>query len=667
MTLNHVLSPIRLADLVLPNRIMMGSMHVGLEKLAGGIQRLADFYAERAKGKVGLIVTGGIAVTQEGGFGPQFCGIYDDAQIEQLAPITEAVHRAGGRIALQLFHSGRYAYEEQTGHTPLAPSALRAAINSTTPRAMTAEEITETIRAFAAGARRARQAGFDAVEIMGSEGYLINQFLSPVTNQRNDQWGGDFPRRSRFAIEVMRAVRAEVGAGYPVIFRMSGLDLMPDSTTMEETLQFARFIEQAGADALNIGIGWHESKVPTIAMMVPRGAFAWVAQQIKQAVSVPVIASNRINDMRLAEQILSEGISDMVSMARPFLADPDILVKSMDGRFDHVNTCIACNQACLDHIFSGLAASCLVNPQAGRESELTLVAAAESKKIAVVGAGPAGMEAARVLAKRGHRVTLFEKQDQLGGQLNFARQVPGKQEFAETMRYYRAELAQAGVHVRLGEAATADTLLKEGFAEVVLATGVTPRLPEIKGIDLPHVASYAQVFSGEVRVGRRVVMIGAGGIACDLAHYLASSRVVDASVIRYLQEHRILDEQSSKTVTASGRQIAMLRRGKHVGAGLGKTTRWAVLAQLKQAGVQMLTQIEYGEITREGVSYTIQGERKFLAADTVIIAAGSVANHQLADELDGRLPVHLIGGAREAGELDAKRAILEGALLARSM
>jgi 2,4-dienoyl-CoA reductase (NADPH2) len=667
MGLAKVLEPIRIGSMTLPNRIMMGSMHVGLEKLDGGVHRLAAFYAERARGEAGLIVTGGAAVNPEAGMGEQYCNVYRDEHIEKLRHIPAAVHEAGGKIALQLFHAGRYASKDATGLDPVAPSPLQAPINRWKPRELTAEEIEMTVQSFADGAVRAQKAGFDAVEIMGSEGYLINQFLSPVTNKREDEWGGDFTRRARFGIEVAKRVRKAVGPEYPIIFRMSGLDLMPDSTTTEETLQFARMLQEAGMDALNVGIGWHESQVPTIAMMVPRGAYVWVAQQIKQVVSIPVIASNRINDVRQAEAILQDERCDLVSMARPFLADPLIVKKSKEGRHDEVNTCIACNQACLDHIFEGKVASCLVNPEVGREKEWAVVPATVRKRVAVVGAGPAGLEASRVLAERGHQVVLLEKQNRIGGQLNYARQVPGKDEFNETLRYYRTQLNRLGVEIRLGTLATADSLEREGFEEVVIATGVIPRRPEIPGVGLPHVVSYDQVFEKQARVGRRVAIVGAGGIACDLSHLLVQDEAISARAAQYLLEYRILDAKGVHHLQQSGRKVYMLRRGKHVGTGLGKTTRWAVLANLKRHGVEMMTQIEYKEITPEGVIIR-QGEQDHLVpADTVIIAAGATSNNSLFHALQGRLPVHLIGGAKEAGELDAKRAIYEGSEVGRAI
>ncbi|WP_255668306.1 oxidoreductase [Brevibacillus daliensis] len=665
--LKHVFHPIKINELILPNRIMMGSMHVGLEALDHGMERLAAFYAERAKGGVGLIVTGGAAVCPEGGAGEGFTNVYADEHIEKLRLLPEAVHREGGRIALQLFHSGRYAYKHKTGLDPVAPSPLQATINRDAPIEMDAELIERTIEAYVQAARRTKTAGFDAIEIMGSEGYLINQFLSPVTNKRTDEWGGDFERRARFGVEIMKRVRKEVGCEYPVIFRMSGIDLMPDTTTLEETISFAKLLEDAGADLLNIGIGWHESQVPTISMMVPRASYVWVAKMIKDAVSLPVVASNRINDVRLADKVLAEGQSDMVSMARPFLADPYILTKSGFGQFDRVNTCIACNQACLDHIFEDKPASCLVNPLAGREYDLSIEKTDQPKKVAVVGAGPAGLEAARVLAERGHQVWLYEKNDKLGGQLTFACQVPGKIEFLETIRYYETELRRLCVTIRLGESICEEELQSVGIDEVVIAAGVTPRVPSIPGIDLPHVVRYTDVFTGKVKVGERVAVIGAGGIACDLSHLLLTNTSLSADTGQYLGQYGILAPQMFATFQQSKRSITLLRRGKHVGTGLGKTTRWALLSLLKKHGVVMKTRIDYSRITEEGVVYIENGEEHLLPADTIIIAAGSTSNQEWRNILSAERIVHLIGGAKEAGELDAKRAIREGMEVALSI
>ncbi|QOS99189.1 FAD-dependent oxidoreductase [Brevibacterium sp. JNUCC-42] len=665
--LSHIFQPIQIATLQLPNRVIMGSMHVGLEALDHGYERLTAFYVERAKGEAGLIVTGGAAVLPEGGGGVGFTNIYADEHIQPLYNMTRAVHDAGGRIALQLFHAGRYAYKEMTGLDPVAPSPLQAPINRTAPIEMNEELILDTIQAFANATRRAKEAGFDAVEIMGSEGYLINQFLSPVTNQRSDGWGGDFERRARFGLEIARQVKEVAGPEYPVFFRMSGLDVMPNSTTLEESVQFAKGLEKIGIDALNIGIGWHESQVPTISMMVPRASYVWVAKAIKEAVGIPVIASNRINDVRLANQIVAEGHSDLVSMARPFLADPYIVAKSRAGRFAEVNTCIACNQACLDHIFEGKTASCLVNPLAGREWDISITPAEAIKKVAVIGAGPAGMEAARVLALRGHDVSLWEKNIRLGGQLNFASQVPGKREFKETLRYYENELRRLGVQMHLGEEATSDKLIAQGVTEVVLATGVTPRSPELPGMELPHVVSYADVFTGKVPVGQQVVIIGAGGIACDLSHLLVTNTSFSAESGQYLAEYGIVPEKSYMSMQHNKRSITLLRRGKHVGTGLGKTTRWAVLALLKKHGVVTKTEIEYKEILPDGVRIIEKEQEVFIPADTVIIAAGSTPNRILVDSLPTDMKVHLIGGAKEAGELDAKRAIWEGMSVGREV
>ncbi|QDX95541.1 NADPH-dependent 2,4-dienoyl-CoA reductase [Brevibacillus laterosporus] len=665
--LSHIFQPIQIATLQLPNRVIMGSMHVGLEALDHGYERLTAFYVERAKGEAGLIVTGGAAVLPEGGGGVGFTNIYADEHIQPLYNMTRAVHDAGGRIALQLFHAGRYAYKEMTGLDPVAPSPLQAPINRTAPIEMNEELILDTIQAFANATRRAKEAGFDAVEIMGSEGYLINQFLSPVTNQRSDGWGGDFERRARFGLEIARQVKEVAGPEYPVFFRMSGLDVMPNSTTLEESVQFAKWLEKIGIDALNIGIGWHESQVPTISMMVPRASYVWVAKAIKEAVGIPVIASNRINDVRLANQIVAEGHSDLVSMARPFLADPYIVAKSRAGRFAEVNTCIACNQACLDHIFEGKTASCLVNPLAGREWDISITPAEAIKKVAVIGAGPAGMEAARVLALRGHDVSLWEKNIRLGGQLNFASQVPGKSEFKETLRYYENELRRLGVQMHLGEEATSDKLVAQGVTEVVLATGVTPRSPKLPGMELPHVVSYADVFTGKVPVGQQVVIIGAGGIACDLSHLLVTNTSFSAESGQYLAEYGIVPAKSYVSMQHNKRSITLLRRGKHVGTGLGKTTRWAVLALLKKHGVVTKTEIEYKEILPDGVRIIEKEQEVFIPADTVIIAAGSTPNRILVDSLPPDMKVHLIGGAKEAGELDAKRAIWEGMSVGREV
>lgn len=643
MELIRLFQPIRLGSLEIPNRVIMGSMHVGLEGAGEGGQALIDFYRERAgQDGPGLIVTGGISVSPEGEGGFHFLGFYREKDREIMARLTSQVHREGGRIAAQLFHAGRYAYQEITGVGAVAPSAIRSPIHRFPPRALTPEEIGETIAKFAAGAKIARECGFDAVEIMGSEGYLINQFLSPVTNQRTDEWGGSFEKRARFALEVVRAVRRAVGEGYPVIFRMSGADLVPGSTTEEETIRFAGMLAALGVNAINVGIGWHESQVPTISMMVPRAGFIHVAEQIKRTVPVPVIGSNRINDPRLAEELLERGACDMVSMARPFLADPDLLRKARKLEYDRINTCIACNQACLDHIFEGKPVSCLVNPRAGRESRWKPFVTERPRTIAIIGGGPAGMEAARSLAESGERVTLFEKSDELGGQLNLAKLIPGKREFNETLRYYRHELERLGVNIRLRHSPAPEEILAMEPDLVVLATGVKPRVPDLPGVNLPHVHTYQQVLRGEVETGQRVAIVGAGGIGCDLAHYLSER---------------------------GRRQIHLLRRKGKPGENLGKTTRWALISHLRQKGVRFLNELSYERIENDGIVVRLQRERGAetvkIPADTIILAAGQESGTWDASTLrNAGIPVIQIGGARHPGELDAKRAIYEGASIA---
>ncbi|SDO61480.1 FAD-dependent oxidoreductase [Alkalicoccus daliensis] len=636
-----LLEPFYLGSLKLRTRVMMGSMHVGLEGLDRGEERLTEFYRRRAQNDVGLIVTGGAAVCPEGsGGGKDFMTIYKEEDVTRWQPLTEAVHEEGGAIALQLFHAGRYAYKAQTELDPVAPSAIRSPINPDTPRALSIEEIEQTIEDFAAGAVRAKQAGFDAVEIMGSEGYLINEFVSPVTNQRTDEWGGTLENRLRFPIAIMKAVKKAVGSDFPVIFRMSGVDLIEGSTTEEETITWAKALEAAGADALNIGIGWHESRVPTISMKVPRMQFVPVAEKLAPHVTVPVIASNRINNPGDAEDILQRGAVQMISMARPFLADPAILTKAKQGAYEEINTCIACNQACLDHVFEGKAATCLVNPEAGRELDLPLYPSASPKKVVVIGAGPAGMETARVAAERGHTVTLVDERNEIGGQLNYSKRIPGKEEFYETLRYFRVQLEKLGVEVQLGKTVTAEDPLLLSADEVVLSTGIIPRNPELDG--LKHALSYKDVFDGKVPVGNNIVIIGGGGIACDLALFLA---------------------KKGKT------SLTLLQRGKSFARGIGKTTRWATIMEMKQKGIRMIGGIEeYHRIEKDKVVYTLDGEELSAACDTVIIAAGQLVNHSLGEELRAKgMNVHIIGGAKDALGLDAKRAIYDGAVTARSI
>ncbi|ADG05998.1 NADPH-dependent 2,4-dienoyl-CoA reductase [Kyrpidia tusciae] len=689
-----LLSAGRIGRLVLPNRVIMGSLHLGFENFPKGAEYLASFYAERAKGRVGLIITGGSAVTPEGASDLQFSRIWDSTESDKFVRITTAVHQAGGRIALQLFHAGRYAREDKTGLQPVAPSAVPTRMSPTLARELREDEVEAIIEAFGRGAALAKEYGFDAVEIMGSEGYLINQFLSPVTNRREDGWGGTFEKRARFGLEVARSVRRCAGEDFPVIFRMSGLDLIPDSTTWEETVRFARLLEENGVDALNIGIGWHESAIPTVQAHVPHAAFAHVAGEIKRAVSIPVVVSNRINRPELANRLLAEGVADFVSMARPFLADPHFVRKVEEGRPESINTCIACNQACLDKTFTHRPVSCLVNPQAGRESLLPVVRTENPMRVAVVGGGPAGMEACRVLALRGHRVTLFEKERSLGGQFRWAGRVPGKGDFVRTIEYYSHELNRLGVDVRLHTAVSGSVL--QSFDACVLATGVVPRSVSMPGSDLPHVCYYTDYFEDRAVVGEKVVVIGAGGIALDVALRLTEGKI-SPEVALFLLEQAVEDVSSISERLRPRRKVTLLRRGRRVAEHVGRTTRWVVLNELARRGVDIRTEIRYKAIVPGGVEIEEKGKSVVLPADSVIIAAGQESNRTLLEELtalgfirlqipdaqtwlngerleplvpslppvqEGK-PLFVIGGANDPEALDAERAILEGTLAGR--
>lgn len=665
----HLLAPLDLGFTTLPNRVLMGSMHLGLEEAPGGFERMAAFYAERARGGVGLIVTGGIAPNEAGRpmpGGALMAGIPDAARHRI---VTQAVQRAGGRIAMQILHFGRYAHHPGL----VAPSALKAPINPLTPRALTAAEVERTIDDFVHAAVLARAAGYDGVEIMGSEGYLINAFVAAATNQRDDDWGGSFERRMRFPVEIVRRTRQRVGPDFILIYRLSMLDLVDGGSSFDEVVQLAQAVQAAGATLLNTGIGWHEARIPTIATRVPRAAFAWVTQRLRQHVGIPVVASNRINTPEVAERLLAEGACDLVSMARPFLADADFVRKTAQGRSDEINTCIACNQACLDHTFGGRITSCLVNPRACRETELAYTPAAVPRRVAVVGAGPAGLSAATVAAERGHRVTLFEAAGEIGGQLNLARRVPGKEEFDETLRYFRRRLERTGVELRLGQAVDAPALLAGGWDVVVLATGVTPRVPDIPGIDHPKVAGYREVLSGERTAGPRVAVIGAGGIGFDVAELLTAAGAGES-----LDRDRFLDAwgidaayrapgglKPARPEPAAREVLLLQRKPGKVGATLGKTTGWIHRAALQQRGVRMLAGVTYRRIDDEGLHVEIDGRAQVLAVDTVVVCAGQEPLHPLAPALaDAGCEVHRVGGADEAHELDAKRAIRQGAELA---
>lgn len=662
--------PLDLGFTQLKNRVLMGSMHTGLEERPDGAERLAAFYAERAAGGVALIVTGGIAPSPEGVVVAGGSVLNAETELAHHRQITEAVHRHDGKIAMQILHAGRYSYQPSL----VAPSPIQAPINPFTPQALTHQAILQLIADFARCAALAQQAGYDGVEIMGSEGYLINQFLTARTNQRNDEWGGDFPRRMRFALRVVQAVRQAVGPEFIIIYRLSMLDLVPDGNTLEETIQLAQAIEAAGATLINTGIGWHEARIPTIATSVPRAAFGWVTRTLRQHLTLPLIATNRINQPEVAQQLLDEGCADMISMARPFLADAAFVSKAQANRAAEINTCIACNQACLDQIFAGKVTSCLVNPRACHETLLPVTPAAQRKKLAVVGAGPAGMAFAVNAAMRGHQVTLFDAAGEIGGQFNVARQIPGKAEFNETLRYYRTQLARYEVDLRLNCRVAADML--GDFDEIVLATGIVPRTPDIAGITHRKVLSYLDVLRDKKPVGQRVAIIGAGGIGFDTASYLSHSDRDDSldiaafcqqwGIDQSLQRRGGLAQPQSPT---SPRQIWLLQRkaGKP-GAGLGKTTGWIHRSSLQARGVEMWGNVQYLRVDDDGLHILRGGSPITLPVDNVIICAGQEPNRALAAALAPLgTPLHIIGGADVALELDARRAIKQGTALALTL
>ena len=665
----HLLAPLDLGFVTLPNRLLMGSMHLGLETREHGFERIAAFYAERVHGGVGLIVTGGVAVSAEA---QPYAGAVKLTAAVEVAPhriVTEAVHRAGGRIAMQLLHSGRNSLHSQA----VAPSAIKSPIAPITPRALTATDIERTIEDFVNCAMLAREAGYDGVEVMGSEGYLINQFLAPRTNQRSDDWGGSPANRMRLPVEIVRRIRARVGRDFIVIYRVSMLELVEDGATVPEGLELATAIQAAGADIINVGIGWHEARVPTIATSVPRAAFAWVARLLKERISIPIVASNRINTPEVAEQLLADGYCDLVSMARPLLADPQFIRKAQRNQADTINTCIACNQACLDHGFQHKISSCLVNPRACHETEIRIDAAAQRKRIAVVGAGPAGLAAATTAAARGHQVTLFEADAEIGGQFNLAKQIPGKEEFHETLRYFRRQIELTGVTLRLNCRVTAAQLEAGQFDEIVLATGVTPRAPDIEGLDHASVLDYLAVLRDHRPVGDSVAIIGAGGIGFDVAMFLTHSGESAAldrgkfyaewGIDTHFGAHSGL---TAPKVEASTRKVHLLqRKPSKVGEGLGVSTGWIHRAALKNRGVQMLAGVSYRRIDDQGLHISVDGEQQLLPVKSVILCAGQLPERSLAHGLQ-RVHgcVHLIGGADEAVELDAKRAIDQAVRLA---
>src|SRR5210317_1265563 len=671
----HLFAPLDLGFTTLKNRVLMGSMHTGLED-GNKHDRLAAYFAERARGDVGLIVTGGYAPNRVGGVKPFAGKLSTRSEAKKHQQVTSAVHAENGKIAMQILHAGRYAYHPFA----VAPSKSRSPITPFTPRALSTRGVEKQIGDFVRCAQLAREAGYDGIEIMGSEGYFINEFLVKHTNQRTDQWGGDYTQRMRLPVEIVERTREAVGSDFIIIYRLSMIDLIPDGSSWEETVMLAKAIESAGATIINTGIGWHEARVPTIATSVPRGAFAWVTKKMKSEVSIPLVTSNRINLPGTAEEILADGCADMVSMARPLLADPEFVRKAHEGRADEINVCIACNQACLDHTFANKMSSCLVNPTACHETELNYIEAPTKRKFAVVGSGPAGISSALVLAERGHNVDMYEAASQVGGQLNMARMIPGKEEFHEMLDYFRRQIELKGVHVHLDTRVAAEDLTDKGYDEVIIATGVTPRDPNIDGQDHPKVLSYIDVLRDHAPVGKRVAIIGAGGIGFDVAEFLLhDGHSPTMNLDEWLAEWGVVDPAEARgglarerTQPRPVREITLLQRkaGKH-GANLGKTTGWIHRAALKMHQVQMIGDVNYERIGDEGllISYGEKRENPtWIDVDNVVMCAGQVPLRELQEPLQAAgIKTHLIGGADIASELDAKRAIDQGSRLAAEL
>ena len=667
----HLFAPLDLGFATLRNRIVMGSMHTGLEDRARHYPKLAAYFAERARGGTGLIITGGIAPSIAGWISPFAGKLTARREVARHRLVTQAVHAEGGHVCMQILHAGRYGYHPLI----VAPSALKAPINRFKPSELSAASIDRQIAAFARCATLAQDAGYDGVEIMGSEGYLLNEFVSPKTNRRTDEWGGDLANRCRFALEIVRRVREAVGRKFIIVYRISGLDLVPGGSPFEDAAWLLPQLEAAGVTLIDTGIGWHEARVPTIAGMVPRAAFSWVTARIKASTRLAVIATNRINDPQVAEQLLSSGTADLISMARPLLADAEFARKAAEGRESEINTCIACNQACLDKIFVGKRATCLVNPRAARETELVFRPARTVRRVGVVGAGPAGLACAVTAAERGHRVTLFEQGPEIGGQFCFAREVPGKEEFHETLRYFRRRIELLGVDLRLSTTATSATLIEGAFDDIVLAAGVRARVPGIPGIEHPRVITYPQLLSGQRVAGERVAIVGAGGIGFDVATFLTARRPADAEAAtrEYCAEWGIdmtlrapgglLPRPNAGA--ANGRKIYLLqRKATRPGATLGLTTGWAHRTSLLAHGVQMRSGVSYERIDDAGLHISTNSGTEVLDVDSIVICAGQESRTELLTGLPSALRVRVIGGALRAAEIDAERAIREGAELA---
>ncbi|MCG9736625.1 NADPH-dependent 2,4-dienoyl-CoA reductase [Shewanella insulae] len=671
MSFPHLLEPLDLGFTQLKNRVLMGSMHTGLEEEKGGFEKLAKFYQERAAGGVGLIVTGGISPNLRGRLAPNACQLSFPWQVAKHKIVTQAVHEAGGKICMQILHAGRYGYHPFSQ----APSKIKSPITPFTPSAMSARQVRSTIKDYATSAALAKKAGYDGVEVMGSEGYLINQFICARTNNRSDEWGGEFSQRAKFPVEIVKSIREKVESDFIIVFRLSMLDLVDNGSSWEEVVQLAKWLEAAGVTIINTGIGWHEARVPTIATSVPRGAFAWVTERLKQEVSVPLIATNRINTPEIGEQIIASGQADMVSMARPFLADAEFVNKAAAGDSQLINTCIGCNQACLDHTFALKRATCLVNPRACYETELNFVPTTNKKRIAVMGAGPAGMAFSIYAASRGHKVVLFEAKGEVGGQFNLARKIPGKEEFDETIRYFTEQMKLNKVELRLNTRLDASVVRDEPFDEVVIAAGVVPRKLDLPGFDSAKVVNYQQVLNGEVEVGERVALIGAGGIGFDMAHYLGEQESITLKPDTWLKQWGIdkdYGERGGLTTPApehTSRKIYLLqRKTSKMGKGLGKTTGWIHRAVAKHHDVEMLNGVSYQKFDEQGLHIQVGETTKVLEVDNVVLCAGQESNRSLIDEMKNTgLPVHLIGGVDVAAELDAKRAIRQGAELAASI